>query len=134
MRSIQELRRSSCGNSAQWLCGVLVDARIAHMSSHPHRARGIRTVMWLTVLAGLLCGRAVLPAWADETAKNVLVLYSFTDQSIFGPVDLLESSVRARVPGPVNFYVESFVYPRFDVKGYEQTIVESLKNAYSGRK
>ncbi len=88
----------------------------------------------LAILGALLCVPIATAFTAKADVKNVLVLYSFTDQSISGSPDLLESSVRAHVPWPVDFYVESFESERSADKGYEKSVVESLKNAHAGRK
>src|ERR1700751_1932228 len=88
----------------------------------------------LEILALLLCMFTSFPASSQSNAKTVLILYSFTDRSLFGPVDLLESSIRARVPWPVDFYVESFESQRFENEEYEKSVAETLKHAYGGRK
>ena len=88
----------------------------------------------LAILGALLCVPIAPASAAKADVKNVLVLYSFTDQSISGSPDLLESSVRAHVPGPVDFYVDSFESQQFADKGYEKNVVESLKRAREGRK
>ena len=88
----------------------------------------------LAILGALLCVPIAPASAAKADVKNVLVLYSFTDQSISGSPDLLESSVRAHVPWPVDFYVESFESQQFADKGYEKSEVESLKRAHEGRK
>jgi PAS domain S-box-containing protein len=71
-------------------------------------------------------------AAAPATEKNVLLLDSFSDHS--EPVDSLKSELRARSPWPVNFYVEYLEGLRFDDKGYENSVFETLKHTYSGHK
>jgi ABC-type uncharacterized transport system substrate-binding protein len=88
----------------------------------------------LEILTILLCMFTSSPAFAQSHTKTVLVMYSFTDYSTFGRVDVLESAMRARVPWPVDFYVESFEGQRFDNEEYEQSVAETLKHTYSGRK
>lgn len=88
----------------------------------------------LAILGALLCV-PFAPAYAAKAdVKNVLILYSFTDHNLFGPVDSLESSLRARVPGPIDFYVESFQSQRFENEEYEKSVAGTLKHAYGGRK
>ena len=66
--------------------------------------------------------------------KNVLILYSFNDDSVFGPVHFLESSLRARVPGPIDFYVESFEHELFDDEKYQESMAATLQHIYQNRK
>jgi PAS domain S-box-containing protein len=66
--------------------------------------------------------------------KNVLILYSFSDRGVVEPADSLESALRARVPWPVNFYVEYMETQRFDNPTYEKSLVETLQNTYGGEK
>jgi signal transduction histidine kinase len=74
-----------------------------------------------------------LASATEATAeKNVLVLESFSDQ--LDPVEPLKSELRARVPWPVNFYDEVLEFRRLDAKEYEKSVLETLRDAYSGRK
>jgi PAS domain S-box-containing protein len=73
-------------------------------------------------------------AAAQPHAKNVAVLYSFNDRDMFAPLDLLESSLRARSPSPVNFYVDYLQSERFNDAAYEKALVETLKHTYEGLK
>ena len=91
---------------------------------------------WLLVLS-LVFLALVGTASAGEptTAKNVLVLYSFSDRSAFGPTDSLESAIRARVPWPVNFYVEYLEGRHFEQDAaYEKSLVETLQYTYGREK
>ena len=71
----------------------------------------------------------------EPAAKNVLLLYSFTDHSVFGPPEFLESALRSRVPWPVNFYVEYLEGRRFESDAaYEKNLVENLRYTYGSEK
>jgi PAS domain S-box-containing protein len=97
-------------------------------------ARPLRAYVWVTILGISLCLISSVAAAVEQNAKNVLVLYSFTDDSIFGSVGLLASSLRARVPGPVDLYVEHLETLRFEDIDYEKSVVETLRHEYSARK
>ena len=47
---------------------------------------------------------------------------------------LMESTVRARVPGQINFYTASVENPRFDEEGYRESLAETLHRGYAGVK
>ena len=64
------------------------------------------------------------------SAKNVLVLYSFTDRSLFESPDSFESALRSPVPGVVNFNVEYLESRRFDNADYEKNLAGALGNTY----
>ena len=66
--------------------------------------------------------------------RNVLVLYSFSDRSLFDPLDSLRSAVRGRVPFPVNFYAEYMDTQRFEDAAYERSLSEAFRHAYGGQK
>ncbi len=46
----------------------------------------------------------------------------------------MESTVRARVPGQINFYTASVENPRFDEEGYRESLAETLRRGYGGVK
>jgi PAS domain S-box-containing protein len=100
--------------------------------STPFGVKGLLWCYWLLV-SGLFflfltpaVSGAELPA-----ATNVLILYSFSDRSVFSQPDSLESAIRARVPQQVNFYVEYLEGRRFeDDAGYEKSLVENLRYTY----
>jgi PAS domain S-box-containing protein len=96
--------------------------------------QGLSPCLWIPALGALLCFLGGVRVAAGQNTKNILVLYSFSDNSLFGPSDFLESSLRARVPWPVDFYVESFESHRFDDPEYEKSEVETLRHAYGARK
>src|ERR1700676_3962055 len=65
-----------------------------------------RITGWFLTVCALAWGCVAQPCFAADSrpAKNVLILYSFSKRDVFDP-QLLESSLRSRVSGPVNFYV-----------------------------
>jgi PAS domain S-box-containing protein len=85
----------------------------------------------------ILCG-CVLAAFAHvcsaSTAKNVLVLYSFTDRRAQDDLEILKSATRSHVGMPVDFHVEYLGSARFDAPGYETALTESLTSVYGGQK
>lgn len=97
--------------------------------------RGLPARKWLAVLVIMFFGLG-RPASAAEppTVKSVLVLYSFSDRSVNDSADSVKSALRARVPWPVNFYVEYMESRRFDDEGYEKSQVESLRHTFGGQK
>lgn len=74
-------------------------------------------------------------AIAQPNAKNVLILFHYP-APVVDPayVDLVESLLRARVPGQVNFYIEHMEATRVEDKDYQQNLTDSLRNTYRGRK
>src|ERR1700761_25631 len=81
---------------------------------------------WLLAVV-LLCfiGSApVCPAADLAPAKNVLVLYSFSDRGVFAPLNDLKAAVRSRVASPVNFYVHYMEAQAFEDPGYEEGLSE----------
>jgi len=88
----------------------------------------------LLVLVGLVLATLGGPCSAAEpdVAKNVLVLESFAGHS--GDfLTQLKPELRARVPSPVDFYVENLESQRFKENGYLQSLAETLRSSYAGR-
>jgi PAS domain S-box-containing protein len=84
---------------------------------------------WLPLgLAFLLSG----PAIGQETEKNVLIFRSFTAPS--ATPDLVESQLRASLPGRINFYVEDLEGRRFDDHAYETSVFETVRHTYAAQK
>ena len=82
---------------------------------------------------GLLSCLLVHPAAAAEPAvKNVLVLHNWA--SLPPSWALMESTVRARVPGQINFYTASVENPRFEEEVYQESLAETLRRGYAGVK
>jgi PAS domain S-box-containing protein len=85
------------------------------------------------VVLGVILCIAVHPAAAIQpVAKNVLVLHNWA--SLPQTWTLMESTVRARVPGQINFYVASIENPRFDEEVYRESMAETLHRGYGAVK
>jgi PAS domain S-box-containing protein len=64
---------------------------------------------------------------------DVLILESFSDRNLVG-AESLESDLRARVPGAINFYVEYLRGRQFDDPRYERGTAEALQSTYGSKK
>jgi PAS domain S-box-containing protein len=80
----------------------------------------------------LLCVLVRPAAGAQPAVKNVLVLHNWA--SLPQSWGLMESTVRSRVPGQINFYTASVENPRFDEEGYRESLAETLRRGYGGVK
>ena len=86
-----------------------------------------------TLIPGiLLCllGGSVAPA--QTKAKNVLILHNWV--SLPPSWTVMESTVRALVPGQINFYTVSVLNQRFDQEAYRESLAETLRRGYGGVK
>jgi PAS domain S-box-containing protein len=74
-------------------------------------------------------------AIAQSNAKNILILFHYPAPIVDPPyVHQIESLLRARVPGQVNFYIEHMEATRVEDQDYQQDLTNSLRNTYRGRK
>jgi PAS domain S-box-containing protein len=87
---------------------------------------------WWVVLGLLLCFLSPRAAAAEPAVKNVLVLHNWAN--LPQSWTLMESTVRARVPGQINFYTASVENPRFDEEVYRESLAETLRRGYGGVK
>ena len=87
------------------------------------------------LVAGVFLLLSVVSVPAQPNAKNVLILFHYP-APVVDPayVVQIESLVRARVPGHVNFYVEHMEATRAEDEDYQQNLTDSLRNTYRGRK
>ena len=89
----------------------------------------------LAVIFTFLLGLPVfiLPAASQEepSARNVLILKSFTNRNGFIELGPFKASVPARLSMPVNFNIEYLESTRFGDEGYRRNLREALRNAYS---
>ena len=83
--------------------------------------------MPFAVLAAALLANPVAAAQPNRP-KNVLLLYSFSERNFFDSADSLEAAVRARSPGPVNFYVIYLEAPRFEDLQYEKRRAQTMRS------
>jgi PAS domain S-box-containing protein len=106
---------------------------LSGVSSFDYRNR-LSAYVWFVVVGILLCV-LVRPAAAGEPpppGKNVLVLHNWA--SLPPSWTLMESTVRARVPGQINFYTASVENPRFEEEEYRESLAETLRRGYGGVK
>jgi PAS domain S-box-containing protein len=87
---------------------------------------------WLIVLGLLLCVLVPPAAAAEPAVKNVLVLHNWAN--LPQSWTLMESTVRARIPGQINFYTSSVENPQFDTEVYRESLAETLRRGYGGVK
>ena len=75
----------------------------------------------------------ILPAASQEepSARNVLILNSFTNRDSFIELEPFKASVRAHLSMPVNFNIEYLESTRFGDDGYRRSVSEALRHAYS---
>ena len=75
----------------------------------------------------------ILPAASQEepSARNVLILNSFTNRDSFIELEPFKESVRAHLSMPVNFNIEYLESTRFGDDGYRRSVSEALRHAYS---
>src|SRR5271154_454478 len=88
--------------------------------------------VWFLAFALLLCV-LIRPAGAIQPAvKNVLILHNWA--TLPQSWASMESTVRARVPGQINFYTASVENPRFDEEAYRESLAETLRRGFGGVK
>jgi PAS domain S-box-containing protein len=91
-------------------------------------AGGISQVLKI-LLSGLLLFLSVPFTIAQDKSKNVLVVFSTFERDPL-PLQLIESSARARVQGPVNFSVTYLDYRRLDDDFYRESLAETLRREF----
>jgi len=89
----------------------------------------------LLVLGSLFLGLVLVisPTVPQEvtSAKNVLVLNSFTNRDSFIELEPFKATLCTHLSMPVNFNVEYLESTRFDDEGYRRSVSETLLHAYS---
>jgi len=96
---------------------------------------GIRDFfLFVTILVSgvLLCIASCPAALAQTKVKNVLILHNWI--SLPQSWTVMESTVRSRVPGEINFYTVSVANQRFDEEAYREILAETLRAGYGGLK
>ena len=94
---------------------------------------GLRAHMWFAIL-GILSYTVSGSATAQQPSpKNVLFVFSTVK---FGgeTSSAIEPSIRAHVPGPVNFYYVYLDDPQSKENPYWETVAESVRLKYAGVK
>ena len=106
-----------------------------------HTSLGVLAVrFWeLLILVALvfpiLTSLCLAAAEPGPNAKNVLVLFTGDGGEHNNEfLNTVESTVRARISVPVNFFVSSLVYPVSEDKSTWGTLAETLRGQYSGVK
>jgi PAS domain S-box-containing protein len=134
---------SDCNDSAHMLLSAFA-SMMAHMlaptrngSSSCFDTRSLQTFFRLTIPYILLCA-LTSPAFGtdrppEKDVKNVLIVNTFSDLSLDN-VNYLKSAMRARVPWPVDYYVEYLESWRLDDDGYENAVFNTLEHEYVGEK
>src|SRR5579862_2550057 len=96
------------------------------------RQFGIRApsaYVWITALGILLWVLRGSCAAAQTNTKNVLVVFSTFERDPI-PLQLIASSARARVQGPVNFSVAYLDYRRLDDNFYRESLAETFRREF----
>jgi PAS domain S-box-containing protein len=84
----------------------------------------------LTIFAIPLCALSRSAPEEQPREKNVLVLFSAVQYSL-SFLDLIEPSMRARVPGPITFYDAYLEDPQVEEKSYRESVSETLRRRYA---
>jgi PAS domain S-box-containing protein len=111
---------------------VRAEDRCAYLSSF-WGAWG-RVNVRLALFGILSCQLAGGFAAAQRNAKNVLVVFGSLGVQHEGVLSLIESSVRARIPEQVNFFVAYLDYQRLEEEAYRESLAETLRRGYSDAK
>ena len=105
----------------------LLDRPASKLASIVRSASIRRWAFWL--LIGISLGQ-IAGATEAPVPKNILVLYSFAERSLYDPLDNLKNAIRERVPGQINFYAEYLESQRFEDPAYEKSVSETLIEVY----
>ena len=87
--------------------------------------------LWV-LIAGMLLFVLGGTARAQSHSKNVLILHNWV--SLPQSWTVMESTVRTRVPGQINFYTVSVANQRFGQQAYGESLAETLHRGYGGMK
>jgi PAS domain S-box-containing protein len=96
------------------------------------KARTLCSWVLLTILGIVLLPGP--PAAAQPNARNVLIVFSFSNRGVYSGLVDLKSRMQAAVPWPIDFYVEYLEGRQFDDKDYEKNLTDDLRRNYHGRK
>ena len=110
--------------------GTRVPERVGFAKPAP-MSRWVLALLLFTFFLELAAFISSAASQEEPSAKNVLVLNSFTDRNSFTELEPLEASVRAHLSMPVNFSVEYLESTRFGDDDYRRSISEALRHGYS---
>jgi PAS domain S-box-containing protein len=86
--------------------------------------------VWLTIISIFLCLISGPRAAAQPKARNVLIVFSFSNRGVYSGLVDLKSRMQGAVPWPIDFYVEYLEGRRFDDKDYEKNLTDDLQRKY----
>jgi hypothetical protein len=98
------------------------------------KARSLGLWLLLTVLGLALCLPTCCQAVGQQNAKNVLIVFSFSNRGVYSGLFDLKSRMQDAVPWPIDFYVEYLEGRRFDDKAYEEDLTSDFRRRYRGVK
>jgi len=96
-------------------------------------ARKVCRQVGLAILGIFLSVLIGLPVAAQENAKNVLFVFSSSDQPR-RDLDLFESALRARVPQRLDFYTSYVDFERMGDVAYQDSLAQTFHHAYKNIK
>ncbi len=132
MLTEQAAGRSCNHNSSPVYVACKSNLKYRRLASSRSCSKGPSAYVWFVVLALFLCV-LILPAAAEQPAtRNVLILHDWAN--LPASWALMESTVRSRVPGQINFYIASVENQRFYEDNYRESLAETLHRGYSGVK
>lgn len=93
----------------------------------------ISTHLWVLIFGSLLYALSGPACVAQQTARNVLFVFSSSDQQL-RDLDLFERALRARVPQHLNFYTSHIDFERMGDASYQESLAETFHRAYKNVK
>jgi PAS domain S-box-containing protein len=99
-----------------------------------NRARAVGPNLWLTIVGIILCVLSGSTAAAQQNARKVLVVFSFSTRGTYSGLTDLKTRMQAAVPWPIDFYVEYLQGRQFDDKDYEESVTDDLRRKYDDLK
>src|SRR3954469_25070964 len=110
---------------------------MSDLAGHPphnpilrNRVRAVVPTVYLAIVGMWFCLLASRPAAAQQNAKNVLVVFSFSTRGVYSGLLDLKTRMQAATPWPINFYVEYLEGREFGDKAYEKNVTEEFRRYY----
>jgi len=110
---------------------------MSDLAGHPphnpilrNRVRAVVPTVYLAIVGMWFCLLARRPAAAQQNAKNVLVVFSFSTRGVYSGLLDLKTRMQAATPWPINFYVEYLEGREFGDKAYEKNVTEEFRRYY----